>query len=487
MKKILGAALALSLIGSAAFAEVTVRGRGYLETDVFNFTKTQQDKDTSTSGTALFNNWDAGDTDIWVDGVFADGKAGGSMNITLKDGITSEVDSNGNVSSTDYGFGFGDWNLWIKPVDFFELRVSNEANRWVNRYNSIIDKLESKYGAFTAPGTSSDSDSLNGFMLNFDFDVVQFQLASTGVGNDWFVAGNAMDNSGDNGTPDNPSDDVAPRRNHKDFNFGARVAVPLEGIANFYGWYKLNYFGDEVVQQNDDNELAWVADYKAAHNFGIYADIVAVENLGIVIGYNGFMADASKVNTTLPSVYTELVEGVPETWANFSEFGGGAKDRALFNGIDLRVQYMLGNLGLALHNNITFAGLLDKDTVPDGFDASTTWIYDKVNLGVSYKVNDTFTAYLELGNQLSVTTAKASGDGMDMSATHIKDSIQIYPRVQINITENALIKTGLSMNFDVVNSESSELTFDGGSMSGDRDLYNTKMDIALPIALQVTF
>ena len=31
MKKILGAALALSLIGSAAFAEITVSGRGYVD------------------------------------------------------------------------------------------------------------------------------------------------------------------------------------------------------------------------------------------------------------------------------------------------------------------------------------------------------------------------------------------------------------------------------------------------------------------------
>ena len=129
MKKILGAALALSLIGSAAFADVTVRGRGYAETNVFHFqsTSTNDEDNTKTSGTSMFSDWDTGDTDIWVDGVFADGKAGGSLNITFDSAAIA----------------FGDWNIWIKPVDFFELRASNEANRWVNRYNSIIDKLES--------------------------------------------------------------------------------------------------------------------------------------------------------------------------------------------------------------------------------------------------------------------------------------------------------------------------------------------------------
>ena len=42
MKKILGAALALSLIGSAAFAEITVSGRGYVETHVFNYSKARK-------------------------------------------------------------------------------------------------------------------------------------------------------------------------------------------------------------------------------------------------------------------------------------------------------------------------------------------------------------------------------------------------------------------------------------------------------------
>ena len=460
MKKILGAALALSLIGSAAFADVTVRGRGYAETNVFHFqsTSTNDEDNTKTSGTSMFSDWDTGDTDIWVDGVFADGKAGGSLNITFDSAAIA----------------FGDWNIWIKPVDFFELRASNEANRWVNRYNSIIDKLESKYGVFTVGGydkganwkgnfDSTDSDKLNGFMFNFDFDIVQFQLAANGSlpgQNNWWF-------SGENGEGINLDADKKPvyDKDAKEVHAGARIAVPIEGIANFYGWYKVDYLDNKVYDVDNDPDPNGMD-----HNFGIYADIVAIENLGIAIGYNGYL------------------DGTRE-----QPDGNGYKNvtGVFYNGIDLRVQYMMGNLGLALHNNFTFGSgkgvvgsmlsNIESVSVTDG-----SWIYDKLNLGLSYKVNDVFTAYLELGNQIAVRsgdgTVSVMGQNADVSASVIKDSIQIYPRVQINITEGVAIKTGLAMTFDVVHS----MDITSGNETATADL-DTTMHVALPLALSVAF
>ena len=467
MKKILGAALALSLIGSAAFAEVTVRGRGYAETNVFHFQSTSGNdmgESLDKSGTSMFSDWDTGDTDIWVDGVFADGKAGGSLNITFDNAAIA----------------FGDWNIWIKPVDFFELRASNEANRWVNRYNSIIDKLESKYGVFTVGSydseanwkgnfDSTDSDKLNGFMFNFDFDIVQFQLAANGSlpgQNNWWF-------SGENGENINLDANRNPvyGKDAKEVHAGARVAVPIEGIANFYGWYKVDYLDNKVYSDSNPNGMD--------HNFGIYADIVAVENLGIAIGYNGYLDG------------TQDGEGKNVT-------------DVFYNGIDLRVQYMMGNLGLALHNNFTFGSgenvilptirdVMDGVVPPEmgGIDAllsnmsiDGSWIYDKLNLGLSYKVNDTFTAYLELGNQIAVKNGTATMKGSDgeMSVSIIKDSIQVYPRVQINITEGVAIKTGLAMTFDVVHSQ--DLTSGNDTITTDLD---TTMHVALPLALSVEF
>ena len=397
MKKILCAAAALSLIGSAAFADITVSGEGYAETNFFHYnsTKTSTEdvdgEDKSTSSTKMFDGVNVGDTDVFIDGSFADGKAGARINFTLKDNeLTAKL---------------GDWNVWVKPVEFLEFRASNEANRWVNRYNTIIDKLESKYGVFTfnsgydytnanyylTNANSTDSDSLNGFMVGLDFDIVKFQAAANG-------------------------------------------AVPIEGLASFYGWYKI--------------DRPEVKDVDIEHNFGVYADIVAVENLGIVIGYNG----------------------VYGSFAN--EFSNFDKD-VLYNGIDLRAQYMMGALGLALHNNFTFAS---TEIAPE---TTGTYIFDKLNLGVSYKVNDMFTAFLELGNKLSLLTSKYD----DGKAQVIQDSIQIYPRVQINVTDNAVIKTGLSMNFDVANTSKSEYNGESVNMK----LPGSQIDVALPISLAVFF
>ena len=85
MKKILGAALALSLIGSAAFAEITVSGRGYVETHVFNY-KTDTNGENGT--TKLFDNWDTGDSDVFISGDI-NGIAGAMLNIDFGDAAKS--------------------------------------------------------------------------------------------------------------------------------------------------------------------------------------------------------------------------------------------------------------------------------------------------------------------------------------------------------------------------------------------------------------
>ena len=85
MKKILGAALALSLIGSAAFAEITVSGRGYVETHVFNYAT---DADGENGTTKLFDKWDTGDSDVFISGDI-NGIAGAMLNIDFGDAAKS--------------------------------------------------------------------------------------------------------------------------------------------------------------------------------------------------------------------------------------------------------------------------------------------------------------------------------------------------------------------------------------------------------------
>ena len=149
MKKILGAAAALSLIGSAAFADITVSGRGYVETQVFNYKTDAAGKNGTTK---LFDTWDTGDSDVFVSGDIG-GKAGAMLNIDF-----------GQAFQGNAALLIGDWNVWIKPLDFLTIKASNEANRVANRYNSIIDKTESKWGTLSIYNYNEDG-SISG--LNY--------------------------------------------------------------------------------------------------------------------------------------------------------------------------------------------------------------------------------------------------------------------------------------------------------------------------------
>ena len=90
----------MSLIGSAAFAEITVSGRGYVETQVFNYKKAHGSDEGTTS---LFDNWDTGDSDVFVSGDI-NGIAGAMLNIDFAKAAESGT------------LGVGDWNRTALPT-----------------------------------------------------------------------------------------------------------------------------------------------------------------------------------------------------------------------------------------------------------------------------------------------------------------------------------------------------------------------------------
>ena len=340
MKKILGAALALS------------SGRGYVETQVFNYKKAHGSDEGTTS---LFDNWDTGDSDVFVSGDI-NGIAGAMLNIDFgsvangwsvnPDSITP--DANGNVS---FGASWiGDWNVWIKPLDFLTIKASNEANRVANRYNGIIDKTESKWGTLVMGGdykTANDDDSFKGYQVNLDFGIVKVDLGfNKSIQANGFTA--------DSMTFANAANEIG---------FGARVVVPVEGLLNVDAFFKMYMKDDKTVANVDKNNIT----------FGAIFDIVAINNMGLAIGYIGHYDDDN------------------------------ANDGVLTSAVDVRFQYNLAdNMGIALHNNATF---------------NSGAFADKVNLGFMYGLTDVATLYIEAQNYLY------SPDGSDM-----QDIITVYPR-----------------------------------------------------------
>ena len=268
MKKILGAAAALSLIGSAAFADITVSGRGYVETHVFNYTK-EDGKDNGT--TKLFDNWDTGDSDVFISGDIG-GKAGAMLNIdfgSVANGVTTSTNIDWSkiedeeyllslkdgVPGTLSGSWIGDWNVWIKPLDFLTIKASNEANRVANRYNSIIDKTESKWGVLGhAVGSdwgnynvAADDDSFKGYQVNMDFGVVKVDLGfNKAIQENGFAASSMkFDN------------------NETEIGAGARVVVPVEGLLNVDALFKMYMNNSE---NGSDTTLTSAVDVRFQYN-----------------------------------------------------------------------------------------------------------------------------------------------------------------------------------------------------------------------------
>ena len=369
MKKILGAAVALSLIGSAAFADITVSGRGYVETNVFNYTKKNGANDGTTT---LFDKWDTGDSDVFISGDIG-GKAGAMMNIDF-----------GPVASSTT-LAIGDWNVWIKPLDFLTIKASNEANRVANRYNSIIDKTESKWGTLVIEGSdateplnykdANDDDSFKGYQVNMDFGVVKVDLGfNKGIQANNFVASS-----------------MAFGNNLTEIGTGARVVVPVEGLLNVDAFFKM-YMNDVADDTKDANNMT----------FGAIVDIVAIDNMGLAIGYIGHSDKAGKGDTTLTSA------------------------------VDVRFQYNMDKMGFALHNNATFG---EKKFA------------DKLNLGFMYGLTDAATLFVEVQNYLANFNDATVKDGK--VADWLADVVTVYPRFAFGIAEGVTLKTGLRADFGV--------------------------------------
>lgn len=78
MKKIWLSALLLAFVSSLSFAEVTVLAQGGVRFDIVNNVNQG-----ARSETSVFNKWDLSDTDVWIMGNIANGRAGGQINIAL--------------------------------------------------------------------------------------------------------------------------------------------------------------------------------------------------------------------------------------------------------------------------------------------------------------------------------------------------------------------------------------------------------------------
>ena len=191
------------------------------------------------------------------------------------------------------------------------------------------------------------------------------------------------------------------------FRLGGRVIFDA-GVGTFSAVFKTHQWPMVIVNAVEGD--AFPGKRLNYMTFGGYFDWTAVENLGVSVGYTGFLANNDD----------------------------GDVDSVLFNGIDLRATWTgIEGLSLSTHNNISFAQGAEKDWLWSlGKDASLFTIYN--GIGATKELTDKFSINAVISNIYSKTAfdadSKAETDTFGVSADFI-----------VKVAENAEFKVGAAL------------------------------------------
>ena len=180
--------------------------------------------------------------------------------------------------------------------------------------------------------------------------------------------------------------------------------------------------------------------------FGAYADITAVENLGISLGYTGFLSANDDSDNKTP----------------------------LWSGIDLRATWTgIEGLSISTHNNVSFS--MGKDYwIPRTEDGALFFtLYNAI--GVTKELTEKFSINAEIGNILSTTNYAFDYDsdenGIPDAARPETDYDKFWGQLKLiaAATENAEFKVGLKVDVEKNNDDDTAIVF------------------SVPIGISVTF
>ncbi|MDR2796319.1 MAG: hypothetical protein LBB47_06390 [Spirochaetaceae bacterium] len=204
------------------------------------------------------------------------------------------------------------------------------------------------------------------------------------------------------------------------FRIGGRVIADV-GVGTFSALYKTFQWPMDIANASEGISAAVMGvsftpypGSKAIWNtFGGYFDLTAVENLGVSLGYTGFLpaSDASDV------------------------------DNVLYSGIDLRATWTgIEGLSLSTHNNISFAKGAEKDWMGQlGKDGSFITLYNAA--GVTKEITEKFSINGVISNVFSKT------DNSDAGKTEY-DSFGVALKFIAKVSGNAEFNAGLRLDVE---------------------------------------
>jgi hypothetical protein len=271
--------------------------------------------------------------------------------------------------------------------------------------------------AFTEPTANTNAALVNGFLPEAAFGPVtlqflfspNFSIASTNTFFDNYLEINGLNGS------IGPSD-----AGSRLFRIGGRIIANI-GVGTVSALFKVNHWPMDAWNLSRDIAAVVAGEPPptpytgtAVNNmtFGLYTDITAVENLGISLGYTGFIVASDE-------------SGV---------------DNVLWNGIDLRATWTgIEGLSLSTHNNVSFAKGSDKEwtLLLQGDDSSFFTLYNA--LGATVALSERFGINGEIGNIFS----KTSGTNADIDYDTVWGQVKFIS----SITENTEFTAGLRVDF----------------------------------------
>jgi hypothetical protein len=204
--------------------------------------------------------------------------------------------------------------------------------------------------------------------------------------------------------------DISVDTEERFFRLGGRVIFDA-GVGTVSALYKVFQWPIEFV--NAMMGESFPGSLMTYNTFGIYFDFTAVENLGLSLGYTGF----------LPLNNGSDVENV------------------LYSGIDLRATWTgIEGLSLSTHHNVSFAKGAEKDWLGSlGKDASFLTLYNAI--GGTKELTDKFSVNAEIGNVFSTTDDGNSGK-IEF------ESFMVAAKLITRVGENVEFDAGLEVVFE---------------------------------------
>jgi hypothetical protein len=285
-------------------------------------------------------------------------------------------------------------------------------------------------GAFTEPEANTNAALVSGFLAGATLGplTLQLQLApnfSKESGSE--LVDGFLDAIGQSALT--PTSNTA-----RLFRIGGRVIADL-GFGSVSALFKTFQMPVNVV--NLLQMSGTLGDKQNYSTFGTYLDLRAIENLGLSLGYTGFLASTDADGT----------------------------DSSFWSGIDLRAAWTgIEGLSISSHNNISFAKGSANDMM--GLDGNFFSLYTAV--GVTKELTERFSLNAQIGNIFSNT---------DINGDQFKeDTFWVEPKFIASVGEHAEFSAGVRLEVTK--------TLQSGAFGNVDDAVTT---FSVPVGITISF